>query len=539
MSTGEPKSKIVQTPVVETPITIDDKKGYHLAKASYSFIPGSTTGIGGYPFGPDDVDKLDNLSDKTYQEMIDVCRFFYMKDPLAATAINKMIEIGINGFNFSKKGLTDNELRIFKALEPKLQEFAENMALEYLISGLVVPEISYTTINQEEIKSLDIKKYSSLVMPTSMWLRDPKTIFINQINLGGESSYYVQVPGDMVYFILHKGIYPDGTKDTSLYYEMVSLYPDFVTRVENGETKILLDNPLIFKRRTLTNSSYPIPYLSPAIEAMEHKRNLRRMDYSIASRVVSAIQLITLGSDEFPVTQEEGEDVFSDIRSQLQWRDGTRKNMDRIYQLFANHTLKISWVFPDTKALLDDAKYNSVNEDIIYALGFPTALIAGESRNHGSGDPVLNTKSPESMMESIRNKILPVIKSIAYEVSKRNKLTNVPGVEFTPLNMVQFKDFIAALGLLYTAGNLSRESYANFMGYDINDELDKKEAEQKILKEKQLGEFAPAPFSNAPAVPGQAPANTSNGQPPKMMSGAPNNQNTTVTPKKPKTPIKN
>ena len=54
----------------------------------------------------------------------------------------------------------------------------------------------------------------------------------------------------------------------------------------------------------------------PALEPLKHKRNIRRMDYSIASRVISAIQLIKLGNDDFPVTEDD-EDAFKAGKASL------------------------------------------------------------------------------------------------------------------------------------------------------------------------------------------------------------------------------
>jgi len=156
-------------------------------------------------------------------------------------------------------------------------------------------------------------------------------------------------------------------------------------------------------------------------------------------------------------------------------------------------------------ALLNDTKYTNVNRDILYALGFPLLLIAGEAERTGTSAPEFATLSPVRSMESFRDKIIEVIKDIVEKVSDKNGFKSVPGVRFAPLNLQAFADFMTALSALYTSGNLSREDYAAYLGYDWTEQMDKKEAEQKVLKEKELGEFAPAQFSPAPGVPGTTP----------------------------------
>ena len=142
-----------------------------LASATLNTIGGGTASN---PWSSDEIDKLEFSGD--FYKTIDACRFFYKKDPIVASTINKLVEIGINKLNFSKNGLSENEFKIFTSIQYELEQFAEIVALEYLISGLVVPEITFGPINSEKIKPLGIKKYSSLMMPISMYVRDPKTI---------------------------------------------------------------------------------------------------------------------------------------------------------------------------------------------------------------------------------------------------------------------------------------------------------------------------------------------------------------------------
>lgn len=462
-----------------------------------------------YPWSPEDVDKLDIADVKEYKKAINSCRFYYERDPLASTAINKLVEVGITDLLFSKNKLSENEFQVFLSLEPKLKEFAENMALEYLLSGLVIPEISYTQVNKNQLKNLGIKRYEFLVLPSSMWLRDPGTIKINHSLLGEDPSYFVEIPDELRHFIQNMGVYPDMTRDTELYENLVKLYPDFVEAVRRNERYYLLDNKLVIRRKYRSNSPYPIPYLYPALESLGHKRNLRRMDYSIAARVISAIQLIKIGNDTNPVTEDD-EDTFDAIKSQMMWRDGTGKSVEKIFQLFANHTLTIEWIFPDSEALLSDSKYKDINQDIIFALGLPRILLVGETERSSTSEPEFAMMSPQRMMESFRDKIIEVIKNIVREVAESNNFKSTPNVEFKPMNLVSFAEFAKALLELYSTGNISRESLDAFFGFTFNDEMDKKESENKLLKEKNLEEFAPKPFSPKPEIPGNDGNNKNN-----------------------------
>lgn len=260
-----------------------------LAKAAYSIIsPISSVDS----WSPEDVDKLETFDIKKYHEIVKQCRFFYRKDPIAGTVINKMTEIGITPLIFERGKLSENEIRIFEAIKDSLQDFAESCALEYLISGLVVPEIKYESVGRDFTFDLGVKKYSTLTIPVSMWLRDPTTIKIQSTMVMDSPSYYVILPKELVDFIMNEGKYNDGNVDEKLWHDLNTFYPEFVAQVKAGNKEILLENDLIVRRKVQTDTAYPTPLLFNSLEAMKHKRNLRRMDYSISSRVISAIQLI-------------------------------------------------------------------------------------------------------------------------------------------------------------------------------------------------------------------------------------------------------
>jgi hypothetical protein len=465
-----------------------------LAMAEYIYTPQQA----GNPWSPSDVDRLESIDATKFAKMTEACRFFYRRDPIASTVVNKMVDIGINELIFHKNGLTDNEFRVFKAIAPSLKEFAECMALEFLISGLVFPEVIYAPLGKESLKDLGIKKYEMLTLPENMWLRDPATIIIEKNMLTDEPSYYIEVPEDIIYFIQHKGQYQSGKWDVAMYEEIKARYPAFVLAVEKGETTLKLENDNVIRRRVLADTGYPLSYIYSAIESMKHKRNLRRMDYSIASRAISAIMLVKLGDKDFPLLEKDGDKQLAQIKSQLAWRNTSDRDIERIYTLYGNHTLDISWVFPPLEALMDDAKYRDVNQDIIFALGFPRILITGETEKSSTSDPQYATMSPVKTMDNFREKILGVLRTIVKDVSLRNNFASVPIVKFAPLQLSEFAAFVAALDKLYQAGNLSRTEYDKYFGYDFVDEVEKRADENALLKSKGLEEFAPTPNSRPP-----------------------------------------
>lgn len=432
-----------------------------------------------------------------FVETVSLCRFFYRTEPVVSTVINKLVEIGINDLIFSKNKLSDNEFRVFKAIKPRLLEFSEQMALEFLLSGLVVPEIGYKKTNDKNfIFSLGVKRYTSLVLPESLSVRDPKTVKIYTHWLEDRPSYYIKIPDEVIRFITGGGKFADGKEDKELFENLKKFYPDFVKQVLNGQTEIKLENDNIIRRKSMSDNPYPIPYISASLDALQHKRKLRRMDYSLIDKVISAILHVKVGDKDFPITESpEDQEYVDQLSAQLRMRGNNEQLLERVFQLVTNHTVDISWVFPNVEILSNTNKYDDINQEILFGLGFPRVLITGESQRTGTSDPELAMLAPIKTMENFRKKIIDVIRDICSEVSMRNGFRNAPEVDFKALNLSSFSTFLEGLSKLYDASALSRTTLAKVYGIDFLEESDQLEKENQILSEKKLPLYGPSPFS--------------------------------------------
>jgi hypothetical protein len=470
-----------------------------LAKASYIYNNIGATKFNSSPWIPETVDRFELGKDKKWKDLVGDCRYFYKHDPIASIVINKIVDLALNNLTFRVSKGRDAAKDVIEAIKPKLMSFMKTCGLEYLISGLVIPEIQFNRVDKEELKDLGIKRFETLQLPTDMWLRDPAEVTIKEPLIGGKVSYFINIPEELRIFIENKGRYSDQSEDIELYEYLLKEMPEFIKKVKEGEQKVLLNNPLIIRYNVITGSPYPVPYLHPAIESLKHKRNLRRMDYSLASRVITAIQKITLGNDEYPLT-EDNEDQLEKLKKEMLWREAADSaELERIFQIFGNHTLEIEWVIPEVTALLDEKKYKNVNSDIAMALGFPRILVTGETERSFASDPDIATVSPIQTMERIRETLLPILRKIIDIIIVDNKLgANEFSIKFKPINMMAVSVFIEGLQALYESGNLSREDYDAAFGFDLYEQLEKRKEEQDTFKELNLDEFAPIPFSKQP-----------------------------------------
>lgn len=439
------------------------------------------------------VDRMDIPS--KYHDLIKTCRFFYKRDAIAGTVINKMCDIAITNICNQRNGVSDSEIKVYNSLTESLRMFFESACLEFLLSGLVLPEYEWIRVKGSDLDP-NLNSRTRFDVPNNFWFRDPASITIKMSPIPNKRYYFVTVSYELIDFIRNKGKTRDGTVDKETYKLLVKNYPEFVKEIQDnkkGSFKVRLTGLRPIESRRLVEESYPIPFMENALESLIHKRNIRKMDYSIAARTISSIQLIKLGNDQFPCTDSHD---FDSIKNQMNYRTMEGYN-ERIFQLFGNHTLEIGWVFPDTEAMLNQEKYNAVNDDIISAFGFPRTLITGETiRSNVAGGTDIATTSPIATMESIRSLFLGWIKELYEEIRVNNNFKRSPIPKFEPMKLYKLLDILAIADSLYEKGSMSRTTFLREFGYDVDEEIDNKVVEKEKYKENNIDDIPPIPFSS-------------------------------------------
>jgi len=458
------------------------------------FLGDLTPDLRGGGISPETVDKL--TLPKDYDKIVDLCRFYYERDPIAGTVCNKIVEIGVTNVVNRRGDCNEEEFLVYEFLKEPLYEILRNSALEYLLSGLIIPEANWDYVYGRDI-SPELTANKRYWLPTGFWWRDPKSIVIKKTPIPNRVSYYVKISDEDSVFIRQKGERADGTKDKKTYKLLKQQFPDFVAAVQAGKTEFLLQDPFVIRRNILSKGPYPTPYLMAALEPMAHKRNIRKMDYSIAARVISAIQLIKLGNDDYPLTEDD-EDVLEDIKKQMRWRNLPNR-FERVYQLFGNHTLDISWIYPDMSALLDDSKYNSVNQDIWTALGFPRILVIGETARTGAGSTEYALLGPTETIKAMRTGLLEYPKALYSEIAEHNNFKNKPTPTFSTIHLQDIGKLAEVAKNAYEGGIISKTTYGEFIGTDyLGDELALKVEEQAKEKELGIDPYPPVPYDKGP-----------------------------------------
>lgn len=461
---------------------------------------------------------------KDYHHVVKMCYDFYQRGGVVATVLNRLAEFTITDIRNGQRDTSDEINAYFGALLHKkpsrLMRFLRQMALEYFVTGMVLPKVDWEDALGEDL-SPDLVAGKTYIVP-KFDLYPPLLIDVRWAGWGSKT-FWLKIPDKDVRLLRNGG---SRIKEQQLKYQQwVENYPAFVDMIVRGADSVRLDDVDPILRKEISISPYPTPYLFPVLEPLIFKQQLRRMDFAVASRVINAILLVQEGSDDFPLTEENSGNLDM-LKQQIQARAGNPLLMERLFMLFTNHTTKLTWVTPDLEALLNQEKYRQVNEELQEGLGFTTILLTGESRQAQASE--VSTWAIQPQMEEFRSMALEWIAALYKEAKDLNSFSKVPAPKFTPIKLQDFVKTAAVFAALFAEGNVSRTTRDDMAGIDLETETELMKDEQTLLK--GLPAFVPTPYSPLPPIMG-AGGGTGPGRPIGSQNVPVNNRNAGVKPK--------
>jgi hypothetical protein len=417
-----------------------------------------------------------NLS--TYRKEIIENRQF-ARNGVSAAIVNRICDVSTTRLYNRKLNSSDEELAYFDHILSLISEIVKQAIYEYLVSGFCLIDYSLDRIVGSKIDKRFGKK--RLFTPTNFFVRDPMTLDIGINPANGKRVVYLEIPFAEQEMIRNGGVYENGVLNKDVYRTYEQNFPDFVRLVKSGITKIMLKDRYPILRKPTSYDPYPQPYLTPALESLRHKDMLKKMDYLTAQRAQEAIRHIKMGNDRYPVTEDDP--ALVNISQQIK----SRPNIS-VYNLFTNHTVEISWVYPPLDALLSDKKYEEPNADIFLSLGFSRALLVGEMQRSNTGGASLANLGPLAIIQDVRLEFMKWVRFIYDQLADYNNFKNRPDPRFIP---VRTSDFVSMLIYALSAmkeGVISRDVVANLFDTVYREEYIEIDREVEMLPDSIIDE---------------------------------------------------
>jgi hypothetical protein len=343
---------------------------------------------------------------------------------------------------------------------------------------------------EKKLKSLDGRKkderdlkeelaakkrvWSKGFMPVAYTVLNPLLVDIEGSLLFDKTKVTLK-PSDELKKLLKKS----GSELTDDEKTILKLLPaDFKSGVTSGQGIVL--DPLFVGAvdyRKQPYERYPKPRGVKVFDALEYKNSLREADLSTLDGITNYILKITVGNDEYPVTDA------TQLETVAQLFNTTSKSFDVVY----NHTLNIEKIVsPEIEAILGQDKYKQVNEDISGGLAVTRALVDGVT-DVKSSEASLIVKTVIEEIHYARRQVEQWIYTEYRNIANAMGFDRFPKVRWDNTVLRDIIMYMSTISQLVDRRMLSYETALEQLGFDYKNEFNNMEKELPMVLEGTLG----------------------------------------------------
>ena len=348
-------------------------------------------------------------------------------------------------------------------------------------------------------KAAKKKIWSKGYMPIAYTVLNPTLIEIEGSLLFDKSRVKL-TPSDELRKLLTK----PGAELTDDEKEIIKLLPsDFKAAVVGGGG-IPLDPMYVgaVDYRKMPYERYARPRGIKAFDSLDYKKALRQADLSTLDGISNYILKITVGNDEFPVTDQ------TQLETVAKLFDTPSKSFDVVW----NHTLNVEKIVsPEIGEILGQDKYAQVNEDITGAIGMSRALIDGAT-NVNVAEAGLIVRTVIEEINYARRQVTRWAYEEYRQIANAVGFDRIPRIRWDNTVLRDVILYMSTIAQLVDRRMLSYRTALEQLGFDYPNEFNNMQNELPSVLKGILG-IVGSPFQQAKQPTG-APARTpSTGRP--------------------------
>lgn len=383
--------------------------------------------------------------------------FYWENEPIVYKCITLLSQLANNTFTISCE-----DKKVESALKKwwvsiKGDEFLKYFFLEYFRScNVPILRTNIDFIPRNGFVSKDGNKR----IAGGYTILNPLNVTLKTLEIPGIKKAYLKLGSDFISLISSK-------KD-----EVSKILPPEISKNINRDTTEIELPPEVFSMVTKDKQPYEewaLPLTSHAFEALDYKREIREMDKATVKGIRNRILKVTIGSDNFPVTDP----------NQIKRLADKFRSPSKNLTIFWDHTLDIKYIEPNLESLNVD-KYIPATDDIMTNYGISKVLLG--AKGDSSGNNALCLKGMIEILEDARTAFtswfLPEITEIA-SVMTNSKVDSIT-VSFGNINLKDENDYYRVLMQMVDRQLISYETAMETIGYYFPKELKRLESEKKV-----------------------------------------------------------
>ncbi len=222
---------------------------------------------------------------------------------------------------------------------------------------------------------------------------------------------------------------------------------------------------------------YGKPRSTRIFDSIEYKKALKNADMSTLDGISNYILKITIGNDEYPVTDQ------TQLEAVAQLFNTPSKSFDVVW----NHTLEIEKIVsPEIEAVLGQEKYAQVNDDITGGLAVSRALIDGIT-NVNAGEAGLLIKGMMEEINYARRQVTRWIYREYQQIAEAMNFDRFPKVRWDEGVLQDVILYMNTISQLVDRRMLSYRTAHEKLGFDYPTELMNMKEEFSLVEDGTFG----------------------------------------------------
>ena len=273
----------------------------------------------------------------------------------------------------------------------------------------------------------------------------------------------------------------DFLEDEDLQVRLEGFPPEVADALNAGADWVQLNPENTFVMQSLKEDwmRYAIPIVATCLAAFRRKALIAQYESSLLNLGAHSFVHVTYGDPK--------SDIMPDITQLNAVNSLFRRAMTGSALATTNHLCKAEVVQPDLNEMFSDDKYRDVNAEILSAGGISGIIVSGRAEDGSNfASAQVSMQTAAMRIQQARDDFCELMNRVNERLNgKHGSIThsapgNIPQFTFPPVDLTDSQTFQEVCRDLWQKGVVSTRTMLQTHGYDMDQEMERKKAEEPV-----------------------------------------------------------